>query len=233
MLTTIACVLKSGGQFKPEHVEILKDSIARNCDAEYQFAVLTDEPTKWFSAGTIVLPLVHDLPGWWSKMELFSPRVREALGDTLYFDLDTLICGPVDELVVTPTKFTILRDFYRPEGYGSGMMFIPAEYGADVWREFASAHDLYTSNYRGDQDFLEAYAKGADLWQDVCPKRVQSFKPAGFHLAAPPKGCSVICFHGFPRPWELPQDHWTRKFWRRTETWDQHVLGDATGAQDL
>lgn len=250
-MLTVACVLKSGGDYSPEYVNILRDSVRRHWPegVPFRFACLTDLPASAFAEGIEVVPLAYPFPGWWAKMELFSPRVSDALGDILYFDLDTAICGPLDLAVRRPTRFTILRDFYRPKGYGSGVMFIPAgthapweafisgdEETASTWR----AHANGDTGFRGDQDFLEKYAPGAALWQDVCPGVFVSFKPAPIFiagkpalLASAPKGASVVCFHGFPRPAELPdgtakfsycddnghaftpQAHWTRAYWRR------------------
>lgn len=244
-MLTIGCVLKTGGEFTLEHVRILADSVARNAKGrDYTFRLLTDEGRdkhdRLMAAGFKIIkadkaPLAisylrHDLPGWWSKMELFSPEVRKDWGDTLYLDLDTAITGDLTPIIdycktdwrdpTGGTPFTILRDFYRPQDMGSGVMFIPAEFTRpwDQWTMGGpSLTDLNIRKYGGDQNFLEAAVDGALRWQDVLPGKIASFKPValpGATRASLPNDCRVLCFHGKPRPWELPADHWTRKYWR-------------------
>lgn len=240
-MLTIGCVLKTGGpDFDWEYVRVLRDSLARNIPKEtaWLFGALTDfgpgrdagQDAIWDGLlsrspnfqKTNFQRLRHDLPGWWSKMELFSPEVRKAWGDTLYFDLDTAITGDLTPIIdycqrdyrdpTQGTPFTVLRDFYRPYGYGSGMMFIPAGFGANVWTKFMASDAM--SRLAGDQNFLEETCPIANRWQDVVPNAVKSFKPSGFELAAVTPATRVVCFHGFPRPHQLPKDHFMRRYWR-------------------
>lgn len=244
-MITIGCVLKTGGDFDWEYVRTLHDSVARNYKGEYQFRVLADDWVPSFD----IRQLRQGLPGWWSKIELFHPETREAWGDTLYFDLDTAIVGDLTPIIdycaqdwrdpTAGTPFTILEDFYRPQGYGSGMMFIPRHFTAP-WLAFNKASHTTVETLAGDQDFLEAAVPQAARWQMVCPKQIVSFKPAavvGLQLTAVPSKARVVCFHGFPRPHQLPKDHFMRRYWRadpqlvvnnpepaaKQETWDEHM----------
>ena len=242
-MVTVVCVLKSCRDFGPEYVHILRDSVRRHWpDMRLRFACMTDIPKERFDGDVEVFPLLHNLPRWWSKMELFGPSAEAKFGDRLYFDLDTAICGPLDEIVKQCREFTILRDFYRPRGYGSGVMFIPRGFISNIWDAFMRDSYQIVGQMRGDQDFLEVAAPNAALWQDVCPGKFYSFKPAPIFidgkpatLASLPKGASVVCFHGFPRPAETPPDNWIRQHWRR-ETLDEHVNGiepGKTGTDDI
>lgn len=251
-MMTIGCVLKTGGDFDWEYVRVLRDSVARHYKGEYQFRVLSDDWVPSFD----VRPLRQGLPGWWSKMELFHPETREAWGDTLYFDLDTAIVGDLTPIVdyckqdwrdpTQGTPFTILEDFYRPNGYGSGMMFIPAGFSAP-WAAFNKKPHTTIETVLGDQDFLEAHVHSAVHWQDVCPGQIVSFKPAAIsdlQLTAVPKKARVVCFHGFPRPHQLPTDHFMRRHWRadpvltlvepqpELETWEQYSGVEPHNASD-
>lgn len=260
-MLTVVSVLKSGGEFTPEHVRILRDSVRRYWPDEgmrFRFACLSDLPQSDFASGIHVLPLIHDLPGWWSKMELFNSVADQAWGNRLYFDLDTAITGSLDDLLAhcnSKPNFTILRDFYRPQGYGSGVMFIPSGFGfAEVWKPFRAESYRIVGSMRGDQDYLEVAVPDATRWQDVCPGRIVSFKPvpiAGAKLNNLPKGASVVCFHGHPRPWALPDGttyatdeegnrtpiprSWVYDHYR-AETIDEHLYGpeiNRTGTHDV
>lgn len=241
-MISVCCVLKTGGDFDWRYVRILRDSVAKwwPDDVPYKFVVLTDQPKEGSAFGEAI-ELKHSLPGWWSKVELFRPDVTAHLGDRLFFDLDTAITGPLDDVAAwcvagggpaLMNNFTVLEDFYRPGGYGSGMMFIPMGYGDKVWSQFLAeaGGEPWIERVRGDQDFLEVAIPRAVFWQNLLPKQICSFKPVpivGAQLSKLPKGTNVVCFHGHPRPHELAEDHWIRR-----EHWRPH-LKTIDGGKDL
>ena len=108
--------------------------------------------------------------------------------------------------------FIVLRDFYRPRGWGSAMMHLPAGYGAALWEIFVADAQHHMDRLRGDQDFLERHAGRAALWQEVLPGQVVSYKADGCQ-AGPPPGARVVCFHGTPKPHDL--GGWVRAAWTR------------------
>lgn len=152
--------------------------------------------------GVETLPLEHSWPGWWAKMCMFSPRVK---GDILYFDLDTLILGSLTEIAKVD-RLTILRDFYRPHGLQSAMMYLPEADRAEVWNAFAAnpAAAMMSCARGGDQEFLERfYLNRAARWQDVVPGQIVSLK---VHCkSGVPAGTRVVCAHGKPKMWHLPE----------------------------
>lgn len=54
-------------EYGPEHVRWLRDQIPGKLGTAYRFVCLSD--IQIF--GVDVIPLRDDLPGWWSKLELF------------------------------------------------------------------------------------------------------------------------------------------------------------------
>lgn len=196
----VVTVLKTGGEYRQKHVERLRSQVAKWApDAEFQ--CLSD------TNGT----LKHGWPGWWSKMEMFSPDIR---GDILYLDLDTSIVGPLDDIFAV-RKLTLLRDFYRPDGLGSGMMFLPEECRDEIWRAWIANPTKYMREHKqgGDQAFLERFwLDKADRWQDIAPGQVLSYKVhvrkavikgREYGNGTMPESARVVCFHGRPRPWDI------------------------------
>jgi len=144
-------------------------------------------------------------------MELFNPEMLS--DDILYFDLDTL-------LLTTPKSFLqddrlrLLSDFYHPDKPASGMMYIPHKEKAYIWNIWMADPLKWMSECRGDQDVLERIC-GRDIARFGF--NVKSYK---VHVAGPgmpgwhskhSQGCGtippdtdVLCFHGYPRPWEIP-----------------------------
>lgn len=170
-----------------------------------EFQCLTDVGTI---GGIDCIPLKRNWPGWWAKMELMDPELP---GDFLFMDLDTVINGPLTDILAVK-KLTLLRDFYRDgkklkEGLGGGLIYMPADDAVrlPVWRFFSEQPQLQMRMYpRGDQFLFERFwLNTAQRWQDVVPDQVVSYK-VHCQRGVPPDA-RVVCFHGKPRPFEVGQ----------------------------
>lgn len=186
---TPICVLRSGGEYGPEHVQWLARQVPG-------LVCLSDVEVP----GVETWPLYYDWPGWWSKMELFRPDIR---GDLLYLDLDTVVLGDLAQFNVGVT--TVLADFTKPGTIGSGFMYLVEMDRPPVWAAWVQDSERHmrecvTQERWGDQGFLQGVLV-AQRWQDVLPGRVVSYK-AHCHGGVP-SGAKVVCFHGKPRPWEV------------------------------
>ena len=212
MSTTVACVLRSGGEYRPEHVVALYRGVQKHWRIDrlgyLRMVCLTDMDFLQFGVENV--KLVGGWPGWWSKMELFRPDLT---GNLLYLDLDTVVVGDLTDLA-NVGRLTVLRDFYhsdKPERQpwvGSGLMYLPESCRKVVWARWLLDPQGHMARHKagGDQKFLQA-AIGAEAarWQDVLPNQVASYK---VHVKANggtvPPGARVVCFHGPPRPWQVP-----------------------------
>jgi hypothetical protein len=194
-MTTVCCVLKSGGEYKPEHVHALRDMIRIHLPLR-PFICFTDIPDE-VDCQTHLLE--HDWPGWWSKIEVFGYH-----GPVIYLDLDTIIIDDLRWLaeIAHRQPFVMLRDFYRgktdPFARGSGIMTWAGDMSW-ILRLFDEGPDAYIAKFkgRGDQGFLESVARAEPL-QDLAPHKLISFKVD----KKPTVKTSVVVFHGRPRPWQ-------------------------------
>jgi len=213
-MLTIACVYRSGGDFTHYDVTMLAESINRNVTMNRRIVCLTDHPYEVFPYVDEVIPLKHNWPGWWSKMELF-----DLPGPVLYFDLDTRIIRPIDDLcrwALKPTGAVLmLRDFYHPERHASGIMawnhdlsWLTRQF-ADLaehasWEELA--HGVRCNGYRGDQEYIreQLYQSRIPI-EDVQDTQlgIYSYKVDVQPTNAIPVDASILCFHGRPRPSEV------------------------------
>lgn len=183
-MAEIVCILKTGGDYRPEHVKRLAGMVPG-------LVCLSDVDVP----GVECRPLLDNLPGWWSKMEAFGPSVS---GDMLLIDLDTTVLRVPD----LPTETTVLDDFYRPRLMGSGFMYVTEADRALVWAEWRKDPAKHmkrcvTREAWGDQGFLmpiignrARWGKNVVSWKVHCQKGV-------------PEWADVICFHGKPRPWDV------------------------------
>lgn len=203
----VACV-KVGTKYGPEYVHRLAAMVARHATRPHRFLCLTDDPA---GVACEAAPIGTDLPGWWAKLVLFQPHPALAGERILYLDLDTVLAGSIDPLLAYRGDFAILRDFYRPAGYGSAVMAFAAGFGAQIWESFYAAgpENVLTSAH-GDQTWIERCVPQADRWQDVCPGLIGSYKADA--MQASPKGFAVCCFHGIPKPHEV--DGWVQQAWQ-------------------
>ena len=205
-MITFVCV-KVGDKYGPDYVNRLRRGVATHYKPDeplaHRFICLTDDrqglECTWTPVGT-------DLPGWWAKLILFKPHPA-LVGRVIYLDLDTIICDSIDWIAEYRGPLAILRDFYQPSGWGSAIMSFQAGMHPQVWRNF---HPSDMEHFTGDQDWIKAQVGKADLWQDLHPGKIGSYKVD--KLAEGPGKHAVVCFHGEPRPHEV--GGWVAERWR-------------------
>lgn len=203
---TFACV-KWGTLYGPEYANILFDMIRRNMreDQPFRLVCFTDDSTG-LDERIEICSLPVGMTGWWNKLYLFSGWFGE---DELviFFDLDTVIIGPVDELANYQGRFAQLEDFYQTTKTASGVMLFRGCH--DVWDAYVEA-GMPQDLEGGDPVFLERVIPKIDRLQDLYPGMFVSYKAHA--QRAIPTDASVVCFHGFPRPHQV-DDQWVRDIW--------------------
>lgn len=207
---TIACV-KWGSMYSAEYVNILYDMVCRNLSNKVagKFVCFTDDPTG-LDEGIETRFLPEGLDGWWNKLFLFSAEAFKPGEHIVYFDLDTVITGSIDEIVKYGGDFAILRDFYRPLGFGSGVMAWEAGLHNYLWDDFKAEGFPMLSD--GDQEWIEQRLHSKpDLFQVIYPQVFFSYKASCISIF--PKHCKVVCFHGEPKPHNA--GGWVDYIWKK------------------
>ena len=190
----VATVLKSGGTYISKHVHRLHDQVCKYTPCT--FICLTDVDDIEYS-----VPLFHNWPGWWSKIELFRPNLFA--GRVVYIDLDTTVRGDLREFI--REDFTMINDFYKTQEPASGMMAWKNQGPGNVYEVFKKSPYKFIDMYRkvnrwGDQGFIRDHAGKIDFFNDI---RIVSHK---VHCKeATPEDAIVVCFHGTPKPWDVGQ----------------------------
>ncbi len=216
-MITIACVYKTGPKFNVEYVDKLYDRLFFLLDGNFKFVCLTDS-SKANSRSYRTEPLVFDLPGWWSKMELFRDNIYET-EYVLYFDLDTLFMSDIDRLV----KIIPEEDFMMLRGFNSAARALgdPPASGIMSWKVNSTKPNRIYSEFFKDPKgnmkriYNERESKGAgqdgdqgfigDLlgWdnipklQDYLPRKyIIGKKEAKKFKTSPP--CHIVAWSGNP-----------------------------------
>lgn len=203
MRPRVLTVLRSGGDFTPLHVQAMQRQVRRWAPPGTQFVCLSDVEVP----GVECIPLKHDWPRWWAKMEMFRPDIP---GDFLYTDLDNVLLGPIDNFF--PGKFTVNGEF------GSGLMYVPDDVRSIAWDAFTADPQRYIEHHAtarpncqgraqiGDDAFLgECLGAYRSRWQDVCPGQIVLVTEAARIPGTkfPPDARICICWGTTQRPWVL------------------------------
>ena len=193
----IACTLRSGGRYSPEHVQRLYGLI-QQFYPQGDFICLTDMDVP----GVPTEPLIQLWPGWWSIVE-----VLKLPGPVLYMDLAVVIQRDLTPLVEAGLQheFVALRDFNPHIRYmADGLMFWTGDMSY-LYRKMAEdperhMRECQTSRWWGSQGFIEYYVKDYKCWQDLLPGHIASYKKSSAKAKA---NSTIMFFHGQPKPWDV------------------------------
>ena len=221
-MKNIVLIHRSGGDFRIADAYLLVSHINRYWDDEKvkpKIYCYTDTVTREISVvGLTIRPLPNlEWTGWWSKMNLFSPELKE-LRPFLYLDLDTVVLKSVKSLFPPKeavNKFVTLRDFYRPNNLASGLMLIPdVPLMDEIYSKWEKSVKTNIKRFKGDQNFIESVAKADIYWQDISqPEFITTFKPNRVWRTEFPANSAVVCFHGVPRiPVAAESIEWVKSY---------------------
>lgn len=217
----VICV-KWGDKYGPEWVYNLRAMVARHLSLPYQFVCMTDKPIE----DVRCIPCADGLPSWWSKVGLFRPGQFPGLN--LYLDLDVVITGSLDDLVLQNEyhgKLAAPDDFsyslLNPKrGLGPDMQRLLGGTGTVnssvmVWRDDAArtVWEDFTpekmQEVHGDQNWITQ-----NLWPDKLKllegDHVCSYK---YHILRGEPVRSVVVFHGEPKVTQIGRRHPLYQAW--------------------
>lgn len=209
------CCVKWGSLYGPEYANYLHDMFLRNLARgfEGQFICFTDDPAG-LDKRISIKALPEGLNSWWNKLYLFKKGVFAEGERILYFDLDTIFVGRLDEIVTYNGPLIMLRDFYRPNGLQSSVMAWEAGKFDRLWSDWESAGKPEISG--GDQSWIEHVLSRIpikpDIWQELFPGNFVSYKAHNCTNRFP-RGAKIVVFHGRPRPHEVITG-WVPRVWK-------------------
>ena len=167
-MITVFCVHWIGDfrkrNYTHDHVERLYRMVEQNLTIPHQFICLTNDFNLHASYEQIPLLYPNDLRGWWAKLELFRGITDEKC---LYLDLDTFICGNLNEIAsFGGDGITFMRPVvpFQRSGQSEGKRVIARfQSSCFTWTDevawsFPSLESLIEAKvweiYRGDQDYF-------------------------------------------------------------------------------
>lgn len=211
-MTIVACVeTRNYCGCGADYVARLAAMVSRNTTVPYRFVCVTDDPSR-HQVETIRAPShSRHITGWFAKLYLFAPGVFPDGERVVYFDLDTLILGNIDDYLAYDGPFAGLGQFREPQGGGpfaSGVMLWPAGSVDHIWTEWE--RQAFPLGDGTDDSWIAAQVPQAVRIQKMLPGIV-SYK---FHKckAGPPRGARIICYQREPKPHNCGAD-WVSKVW--------------------
>ena len=245
----IVLCMKWGTLFPADYVNVLFRAVSEQLAPGFRFLCLTDQ-TDGLDPAIVKAP-IPDIgltaaqiraPGVWRKLALFHPAVAALApgARALFIDLDMMILGPLDPFFATPGEMILLdtgRDWRATEPVqpSTGVFAFTLGEQQQILQAFQAAPEKAMAEYRNEQDYVAAHARGVTLWPSgsvISFKRnlVRRFsRDLILSPRRPPSGPAILAFHGDPRPADLLRPgiwgrfphlgrgpvHWMRQYWQR------------------
>ena len=196
-IPTIVVCLRSGGDYRPQHVIALAKQIEKNCSIPYRFVCYTD-----VTESGSVIPLEKNYPGWWSCVELWRHQ-----GPTIAMGLDTMVLKNIDQLLnaclqVKEDEFYLLDSPFHAGEWINGIQMWNGDWS---WLYEGFDYERISKTHRGEENYqietlIETESKIKSIqsvFPSICNYKLGYKRRIGMKSA-------IIYFHGRPRPWQSP-----------------------------
>lgn len=179
-----------GGKYPDCLVDALFRQVARNVREPFEWIV--HRTARW--------------PGWWNKL-----AILETPGPCLWIDVDSVVVGPLDEMIQPLEPGVDIRIGRNWAQSGHGGCQSSVMYWENSRRILAQFEDsVIDSGLWGDQEYLTQLRDRGDIVVDYFSERsLRSYKYHARPIGRIPDGASVVTFHGKPDPHEV-SDKWVK-----------------------
>ncbi len=220
MSQTIVC-MKWGRRYGVDYLNRLASMVRRNTSRTTRLICFTDDPAGADpDVETYPLPIINipEVVAWtpWRKLSLWQTPLLDLKGDVLFFDLDVVLTGSIDEFFdYEPGRFCVAQNWTQPNmrvGNTSVYRF-PVGKMSYLFDDFDRDPDAILTRYRIEQQYISKNVRDMAFWpEEWC----MSFKhsllpmwPMNFFTAPklPPK-TKLVAFTGKPDPDEALAGRW-------------------------
>ena len=188
-----------GDKYDDYCVQRLQRETWRYLTIPHRFVCVTERDIE----GVECLTPEVDWPGWWGKLDLF----RRGTEQNLYLDLDVVITGNLDELVMRHAQCTLAMPWnWAQSGHGgcqSSVMLWRGTKAGIISEAFNPAIAYWPPVNKpgvlwGDQEYITQHRDGGFPVTEIQSGEIVSYK---YHCRdGLPEGAKVVVFHGEPKP---------------------------------
>ncbi|MET0408097.1 MAG: hypothetical protein ABW006_06975 [Hyphomicrobium sp.] len=219
-MQTVICT-KWGTKYGTDYLNRLASMVRRNTNRETRLICFTDNAEAVDPWVTIApLPPIN-LPEResstpWRKLALWQYPLSDLQGDVLFFDLDVVITGSIDDLFdYKPGKYCVAQNWTQPnERIGNTSVYrFPVGKMSYIFDAFNADPQKVLSRYRIEQQYISAVCGDAEFfpaeWCLSFKHSLVPIWPLNFFVAPQlPTGTKVVAFHGKPDPDEARDGKW-------------------------
>jgi hypothetical protein len=195
--------------------------VRRNTKRETRLICFTDDAKgadPWVQ--TAPLPPINlpqrEFTTPWRKLSLWQYPLLDLEGDVLFFDLDVVITGSIDDFFdYKPGRFCVAQNWTQPnERIGNTSIYrFPVGKMSQIYDTFNASPEAILARYRIEQQYISAESDDVVFFP---PEWCLSFKhslipawPLNFFIAPSlPPEAKVVAFHGKPDPDEARDGIW-------------------------
>jgi hypothetical protein len=223
---TILCVLFQGehvpahsrGIYDASWVDKLYRGVARNTMVPFRFVCLVNQPYD-FEEDVTSVRLWDPEEEWMAINEIYRNDLGVERG--VFFGLDTIIVGNLDELLTWSGDFGLLSDPFRHQTICNGIVSFGRAWADRLWDDWNEDREKIraTCQINGSPSEMAFLRQRKDpawvLLDKTWPGRFLSYKASGLkHQEMISEEARVVYFHGKPKPHQLPEaspllEHWT------------------------
>ena len=228
MTQTIICI-KWGTRYGVEFLNRLASMIRRNANRPTRLVCFTDNAAgadPWIEITPLPAINIPERVAWtpWRKLSLWQYPLHDLEGDVLFFDLDVVVTGSVDEFFdFEPGRFCVAKNWTQPKsrvGNTSAYRF-PMQKMRTIFDNFNRDPEAILGKFRIEQQYISAVADDMVFWpENWCVSFKHSLMPPWpLNFVVPPKlpkDTKLVAFTGKPDPDEARDGIWPVKAqWKR------------------
>lgn len=221
---TVICI-KWGQRYGADYVNRLASMVWRHSKRNTRLVCFTEDPSGIDPRVEIApLPPFPNIPErvqWtgWRKLSLWQHPLHDLQGDVLFFDLDVVITGPIDDFFdYEPGRWAVAENWSEMgQNIGNTTVYrFPAGAMSYIYEKFNADPERYLKFYRNEQKYISGEAHDMVFWpHDWCVSFKHNLMPRWplnfFVTPKLPAGTKLVAFTGKPDPDEAAVGVWPVK----------------------
>lgn len=230
-LTIIVCLFKPGqpknaggsagwGLYDESWVDKLYRGFRRHSERSFSMICITDFENPKFEEPITPVPFNYKphVGQWMSINEVFHPDWNIQRG--LFCGLDTVICGPMDDIMSFDGTIGMTRDATVVGKVSNAMVLFDGAAMTDLW--YLYIRDPFGWAARSTAKWSQGLGSEMVFWRENCPHSIEvldDIYPRRFFdfsksAGVIPLTASVVYFRGTSKPDRISEDHWVKKEWK-------------------